>query len=46
MENARIFLVLTLYENSRFRVRKNLGYFNMDTARKTYMKIVMDFVEV
>lgn len=36
---------LILYENSRFDVGENLEYYNMDMIRKSYMKIVMDFVE-
>lgn len=36
---------LTLYENIRFRVREKLVDFNKNMARKTYMKILMDFVE-
>ena len=43
MENKII--ELTLYENSRFHVRENLDNFNMDMIRKSYMKIVIDFVE-
>jgi len=36
---------LTLYENIRFHVGGIWGNFNMDMIRKSYMKIVMDFVE-
>lgn len=36
---------LTLYENIRFHVTENQVHFNMNMVRKTYMKIVMDFVE-
>ena len=36
---------LILYENIRFDVGENLEYYNMDMIRKSYMKIVMDFVE-
>lgn len=39
------FLDFTLYENIRFHVGENLKYFTMDMIRKSYMKIVMDFVE-
>lgn len=36
---------LTIYENIRFCVMENLTLFNMNMAGKSYMKIVMDFVE-
>ena len=36
---------LTLYENIRFRVMGKLVHSNKNMARKTYMKILMDFVE-
>lgn len=36
---------LTVYENIRFCVMENLALFNMNMAGKSYMKIVMDFVE-
>lgn len=36
---------LTLYENSRFHVRENQGCFNIKKGRKSYTKVVMDFVE-
>lgn len=36
---------LTLYENSDFRVMESLDYFSTDMISKSYMKIVMDFVE-
>lgn len=36
---------LTLYENIRFHVVENQAHFNTDMAEKSYMKIVMDFVE-
>ncbi len=46
MEKKTIELAeLTLYENSRFHVGENLEYFNMDMIEKSYMKVVMDFVE-
>ena len=39
------FNVLALYENIRFHRRENPKYFNMNMSEKSYMKIVMDFVE-
>lgn len=36
---------LTLYENIRFYVTEKQVHFNMNMVRKSYMKIVMDFVE-
>ena len=36
---------LSVYENIRFCVMENLALFNMNMAGKSYMKIVMDFVE-
>lgn len=36
---------MTLYENSDFRVMENLYCFNLNITEKSYMKIVMDFVE-
>lgn len=37
---------LTLYKNIRFYVMENQAHFNMIQVKKSYMKIVMDFVEV
>lgn len=34
-----------LYENIQFCVGEILKYFNRNMMRKSYMKIVMDFVE-
>lgn len=46
MEKKTIGLIeLTLYESIRFRVMEKLVHFNKNMERKTYMKIVMDFVE-
>lgn len=39
------FIELTLYENIRFHVTENQVHFYMNMVRKSYMKIVMDFVE-
>lgn len=36
---------LTLYENIRFYVMENQAHFSINMAEKSYMKIVMDFVE-
>lgn len=43
MENYIVKLIL--HENSDFRVMESLDYFSTDMIRKSYMKIVMDFVE-
>lgn len=46
MEKKTIGLIeLTLYGNIRFCVMEKLVHFNKNMERKTYMKIVMDFVE-
>lgn len=36
---------LTLYKNSDFHIGENLRYSRVNIAKKSYMKIVMDFVE-